>query len=102
MVMVVIVIMVVMMIVVLIMIMLMHSVGSHDSRPDSRQADRVMWMVGAVAAANGLCRGRSREERQRAEASYCGSSKNESVTGDMDVPSEKQGPWVKHCSCRLV
>jgi hypothetical protein len=36
---VVIVIMVVMMIVVLIMIMLMQSVESHDSRPDSRQAD---------------------------------------------------------------
>ena len=80
MVMVVIVIMVVMVIVVIIMIMIMN-VGSRDSRSDYRQADRVMRRVGAVAVANGLCRGRSREEHDCAEASYRGSSKNVSVTG---------------------
>jgi hypothetical protein len=98
MVVIVIMVMVVMMIVVLIMIVTMH-VGSRDSCPDSRQAGRVVRMVGAVA----LCRGRSREERDCAEASYRGSSKNESVTGHGCSLRESSAATslVKHCSRRL-
>ena len=49
----------------------------HVGRHDTCQADRVMWMIGAVTAAIVLCRGRSREEGNCAEAGYRGSSKNE-------------------------
>jgi hypothetical protein len=77
------VIMVVMVIMVMVVIMLMivvlavmMQVGGHDTR----QADRIMWMVVAVTAAI-VCRGRSREERDCAETRYRGSSKNEGVIG---------------------
>jgi hypothetical protein len=71
----VIVIMVVMIMIMLIVIMIivivvvMH-VGCHDTR----QADWVMWMVGAVTAAIILCRGRSRGKRHSAQTSHGGSS----------------------------
>lgn len=64
------------MIVVVLVVGVMSYVGGHDTC----QADRVMWMIGAVTAAIVLCRGRSREEGNCAEAGYRGSSKNERVT----------------------
>ena len=71
----------VIMIVVVLVVGVMSYVGGHDTR----QADRVMGMVVAVS---GLCRGRSREESDCAEAGYRGSSKT-SVLLYMAVPSEK-------------
>jgi hypothetical protein len=62
----------VIMIVVVLVVGVMSYVGGHDTR----QAGRGMGMVVAVS---GLSRGRSREESHYAEASYRGSSKNESV-----------------------
>src|SRR5215468_2588973 len=57
---------VVIMVVIVVMVMVMIHVGSHDTR----QADRVMWMVVAVSTAI-VCRRRSRIERHGAETS-CG------------------------------
>src|SRR5262249_40387519 len=57
---------VVIMVVIVVVVMVMIHVGSHDTR----QADRVMWMVVAVSTAI-VCRRRSRIERHRAETS-CG------------------------------
>lgn len=76
-------IMVIMIVVIVFVVVMMH-VGRHDTC----QADRVMWMIGAVTAAIVLCRGRSREEGNCAEAGYRGSSKT-SVLLYMAVPSEK-------------
>jgi hypothetical protein len=57
---------VVIMVVIVVVVMVMIHVGSHDTR----QADRVMWMVVAVSTAI-VCRRRSRIERHGAETS-CG------------------------------
>jgi type IV secretory pathway VirB3-like protein len=79
--MIVIMVMMIMIMVIMIMVIVFVVVMMHVGRHDTCQADRVMWMVGAVTAAIVLCRGRSREERHYAETSYRGSSKNEGVTG---------------------
>ena len=55
---------VVIMVVIVVVVMVMIHVGSHDTR----QADRVMWMVVAVSTAI-VCRRRSRIERHGAETS---------------------------------
>ena len=72
---------VIMVVMIMIMVIVFVVVMMHVGRHDTCQADRVMWMIGAVTAAIVLCRGRSREERHCAETSYRGSSKNEGVTG---------------------
>ena len=70
-----IVIMVMIMMVIVIMVMMivvlavMMQVGGHDTR----QADRVMWMVVAVTAAIVSC-GRNRGKRHSAETGHSGSS----------------------------
>jgi hypothetical protein len=66
----------VIMIVVVLIVVLVVGVMSYVGGHDTRQAGRGMGMVVAVS---GLSRGRSREESHYAEASYRGSSKNESV-----------------------
>jgi hypothetical protein len=70
----------IMIMVIMIMVIVFVVVMMHVGRHDTCQADRVMWMIGAVTAAIVLCRGRSREEGNCAEAGYRGSSKNERVT----------------------
>jgi hypothetical protein len=103
--MVVIVIMVVMIMIMVIMIMivvvLVVGVMSYVRGHDARQADRVMGMVVAVS---GLCRGRSREESDCAEAGYRGSSKNERVTvhGCSLRKALPQRPWSNNVPGRLV
>ena len=67
---------VIMVMMVIVVLIVMMQVGGHDTR----QADRVMWMVVTVTAAI-VCRGRRREERDCAETRYRGSSKNEGVIG---------------------
>jgi len=78
--MIVIMVMMIMIMVIMIMVIVFVVVMMHVGRHDTCQADRVMWMIGAVTAAIVLCRGRSREEGNCAEAGYRGSSKNERVT----------------------
>ena len=75
----------IMVIMIMIVVVLVVGVMSYVRDHDARQADRVMGMVVAVS---GLCRGRSREESDCAEAGYRGSSKT-SVLLYMAVPSEK-------------
>lgn len=70
----------IMIMVIMIMVIVFVVVMMHVGRHDTCQADRVMWMIGAVTAAIVLCRGRSREEGNCAEAGYRSSSKNERVT----------------------
>jgi hypothetical protein len=83
MVMMVMIVIVVMIVVMLIVIVMMH-VGGHDTR----QADRIMWMVVAVTAPI-VSRGRSREHCNCADR-YCGSSEDEGVIGHGVVPPKKQ------------
>jgi hypothetical protein len=78
--MIVIMVMMIMIMVIMIMVIVFVVVMMHVGRHDTCQADWVMWMVGAVTAAIVLCRGRSREKGDCAEAGYRGSSKNERVT----------------------
>src|SRR6188768_3450134 len=52
----------IMIMVIMIMVIVFVVVMMHVGRHDTCQADRVMWMIGAVTAAIVLCRGRSREE----------------------------------------
>ena len=70
---------VIMVVMIMIMVIVFVVVMMHVGRHDTCQAARVMWMIGAVTAAIVLCRGRSREEGNCAEAGYRGSSKNERV-----------------------
>ena len=63
----------IMIMVIMIMVIVFVVVMMHVGRHDTCQADRVMWMIGAVTAAIVLCRGRSREEGNGAETSYRGS-----------------------------
>ena len=66
MVMMVVVMIVVMMVVIIIIVMFMVIVMTHVWGHDTRQADRIMWMVVAVTAAI-VSRGRSREQCNCAE-----------------------------------
>ena len=52
----------IMIMVIMIMVIVFVVVMMHVGRHDTCQADRVMWMIGAVTAAIVLCRVRSREE----------------------------------------
>jgi hypothetical protein len=77
-------IMIVMMMVIVVIVVMMQ-VWGHDTR----QADRIMWMVVAVTAAI-VCRGRSRGERHSAETGQGGRSKGDyNFTGHC-VSSEQQ------------
>jgi hypothetical protein len=69
MIMMVIVIMVMIMVMMIVVLAVMMQVGGHDTR----QADRVMWMVVAVTAAIVSC-GRNRGKRHSAETGHSGSS----------------------------
>jgi hypothetical protein len=76
MVMVMVVIVIVIMVMIMVMMIVVFIIVMHVGDHDTRQADRVTWMVVAVTGAI-VCRGRSREERDCAETRYRDSSKNQ-------------------------